>query len=216
MHFGVKLSVILTLDPFRFFLLEKTFFLTLLYLLSFTIIGLGLFWPAFCFPSLCVRSRSAGEISVFIFVDIVSITKSSVTCDLIIFYLGRKKLQNYIHHSPPTKSSSPKYQFSLWPCNLFCKIPCFYFWSLLWGNKWFNISCLQFIIDAFRNVFIIQCDHMFDYCVQWYFCLYHIFFNNYSLFTCRNKQPEDRSFIFNIFISSYTNDVLRCCVQMLF
>ena len=75
---GVKLSVILTLDPFRFFLLEKTVSLTL-YLLSFTIIGLGLFRPAFFFPILCVRSRSAGEISMFIFVDIVSITKSSVT-----------------------------------------------------------------------------------------------------------------------------------------
>ena len=70
--FYVKLSVILMLDPFRFFLLEKIFFLTL-YLLRFTIIGLGLFWPAFFFPILCVRSRSGGEISVFI--SVVSITK---------------------------------------------------------------------------------------------------------------------------------------------
>ena len=59
------------------FLLEKMFFLTL-YLLSFTIIGLGLFWPAFFFWILCVQSRSAGEISMFIFIDIVSTTKSSV------------------------------------------------------------------------------------------------------------------------------------------
>ena len=78
MRFGVKLSIILTLDPFRLFLLEKDFFLKL-YPLSVTIIGLGLFWPGFFFRILCVQSRSAGEISMFIFVDIVSITKSSVT-----------------------------------------------------------------------------------------------------------------------------------------
>ena len=50
-----------------------------MYLLSFTIIGLGSFLPGFFFPILCVRSRSAGEISMFIFVDTVSVTKSSVT-----------------------------------------------------------------------------------------------------------------------------------------
>ena len=75
--FRVKLSVILTLNILAFFLLEKTFFLTL-YVLSFTIIGLGLFWPGFFFPNLCIRSRSAGEMSMFIFVNIVLITKSSV------------------------------------------------------------------------------------------------------------------------------------------
>ena len=61
-----------------FFCWKKTCFLTL-YLLSFTIIGLGLFCPGIFFPILCIRYRSAGEISMFIFVDIASITKSYVT-----------------------------------------------------------------------------------------------------------------------------------------
>ena len=64
------------------FLLEKIFFLTF-YLLSFIIIGLGLFWPAFFFPILYVQSRSTDEILMFTFVDIVSITKSSVTSSLV-------------------------------------------------------------------------------------------------------------------------------------
>ena len=53
--------------------LEKKFFLTLCQL-SFTIIRLGSFWPAFFFPILRVPSRTAGEILMFIFMDIVSIT----------------------------------------------------------------------------------------------------------------------------------------------
>ena len=62
---------------FSVFLLEKTLFLTL-YPLSFTIIGLGLFWPSFFLPVLCVRFRPSGEVSKFIFDDIVSISKLSV------------------------------------------------------------------------------------------------------------------------------------------
>ena len=90
MRFDVKLSAILRFYPFRLILLEKTFFLTL-YLLSFTMNGIGLFWTAFFFLILCVRSRSAGEISMFAFVDIVYITKSSVTSSSFSTILWTKR-----------------------------------------------------------------------------------------------------------------------------
>ena len=61
-----------------FFCWKKIFLLTSC-LLSFTIIGLDLFWPDFFSPISCMRSRSAGEISMFIFVDVIPITKSSAT-----------------------------------------------------------------------------------------------------------------------------------------
>ena len=86
--FGVKLSVILRLGPFRLFLLGKNLFSNIVpsfnnkfhYNWSRFILAI---WPGFFFPILCVQSRSACEISMFIFVDIVSVTKSSVTSSLV-------------------------------------------------------------------------------------------------------------------------------------